>query len=205
MKRAMDIAGALAGLVLFSPVILAVCVLIRLCLGKGVFFVQRRPGFKGIPFNLVKFRTMRDRCAADGSPLPDQLRMTRLGSFLRKASLDELPELLNVLKGDMSLVGPRPLLMEYMPLYTPEQHRRHDVRPGLTGWAQIHGRNDTSWEDRLARDVWYVDHRSFWLDLTILVRTVTQVLLCRGVSAEGHVTMPRFQGTPQHRADRHPQ
>lgn len=194
MKRGMDIAGALVGLVLLSPVMLCLCALIRLRLGSPVFFVQQRPGLKGNPFRLIKFRTMLDQVTLDGSPLSDELRMTRLGAFLRAASLDELPELLNVLKGDMSLVGPRPLLMEYLPLYSPEQRRRHEVRPGLTGWAQIHGRNDTTWEDRLMRDVWYVDHRSFWLDLTILVRTVTQVLFCRGVSAAGHATMPRFQG-----------
>lgn len=195
MKRSMDVIGAFIGLVLFCPVILLLFIVVRLYLGRPAFYIHQRPGFGGRPFMLIKFRTMLDQSGPDGSPLPDEQRMTRLGAFLRATSMDELPELLNVLKGDMSLVGPRPLLMEYLSLYTPEQHRRHAVRPGLTGWAQIHGRNDTSWEERLARDIWYVDHRSFWLDLTILTRTFAQVLLRRGISANGHVSMPRFHGT----------
>jgi sugar transferase EpsL len=194
MKRIVDIAGAFAGLVLLSPVMLFVALLIRIRLGRPVFFSQQRPGLNGKPFRLVKFRTMRDQFAADGTPLPDELRMTKLGTFLRKSSADELPELLNVLKGDMSLVGPRPLLMEYLPRYTPEQRRRHDVKPGLTGWAQVNGRNASSWEDRLARDVWYVDHQSFALDVRILFKTVIQVVSRQGVNAPNHVTMPPFEG-----------
>lgn len=198
MKRTTDILGALIGLVFLSPVLLFLAVLIRFRLGQPVFFIQRRPGLGGKPFHLIKFRTMHNPCTADGTIFSDKRRMTRLGSFLRRTSLDELPELFNVLKGDMSLVGPRPLLMEYLPLYTLEQRRRHEVRPGLTGWAQIHGRNDTTWEDRLSRDVWYVDHCSFLLDLRILCLTVIQVFSFKGVNASGHVTMPRFQGTAQH-------
>lgn len=194
MKRVVDIIGAFAGLVLLSPVMLFLVLIIKLRLGRPVFFNQQRPGLDEKPFKLIKFRTMRDQFAADGSPLPDEMRMTKLGTFLRKTSADELPELFNVLKGDMSLVGPRPLLMEYLPRYTPEQRRRHDVKPGLTGWAQVNGRNASSWEDRLARDVWYVDHQSFALDVLILFKTVFQVVSRKGVSAPNHVTMPPFEG-----------
>lgn len=194
MKRFMDITGAILGLLLCGPLLFIVMLWIRCTLGRPVFFVQWRPGLGGRPFRLIKFRTMAERYNEDGSPLADELRMTRLGRFLRRASLDEMPELLNVLKGEMSLVGPRPLLMEYLPLYSPEQSRRHGVRPGLTGWAQVNGRNDTTWEARLARDVWYVDHQSIWLDVRILCMTVGQVLLQRGVNAPGHVTMPQFRG-----------
>jgi lipopolysaccharide/colanic/teichoic acid biosynthesis glycosyltransferase len=195
LKRSLDVIVSGAALVLLAPLLLLIAILILLLLGHPVFFRQRRPGWKGRPFMLVKFRTMTGGCDRQGLPLPDAQRLTPFGLFLRRSSLDELPELWNVLKGDMSLVGPRPLLMEYLPLYTPEQGRRHDVRPGLTGWAQIHGRNDTSWEARLRQDVWYVDHASFRLDLFILVRTFAQVISRRGVSSPGHVTMPKFEGT----------
>jgi lipopolysaccharide/colanic/teichoic acid biosynthesis glycosyltransferase len=168
---------------------------VRVALGAPVLFRQRRPGRDGRPFTLVKFRTMRDAVDANGRALEDAARLTRFGSLLRATSLDELPELWNVLRGDMSLVGPRPLLMEYLPRYTATQQRRHDVRPGITGWAQVNGRNATSWEERLAQDVWYVEHQSFALDLRILLRTVRQVVIADGVAQAGHVTMPRFTGS----------
>jgi lipopolysaccharide/colanic/teichoic acid biosynthesis glycosyltransferase len=160
-----------------------------------VLFRQVRPGLQGRPFTMVKFRTMTDDRGPDGALLPDARRLTPFGRFLRASSLDELPELWNVLKGDMSLVGPRPLLMEYLPLYTPEQARRHEVRPGITGWAQVNGRNAISWANKFALDVWYVDHRSLWLDLQILWRTVRKVLVRDGISAEGEATMPKFTGS----------
>jgi lipopolysaccharide/colanic/teichoic acid biosynthesis glycosyltransferase len=191
-KRMLDACASLLGLLLLWPLILVVALLIRMLLGSPVFFVQRRPGLHGQPFSLWKFRTMRDALGADGKPLTDAERLTRFGRFLRASSLDELPELWNVLKGDMSLVGPRPWLMEYLPHYTAEQMRRHEVRPGITGWAQVNGRNAASWEERLRLDVWYVDHWSFWLDLRILLRTVWTVVRREGISAEGHATMPRF-------------
>ncbi len=165
-KRAVDVAGAALALLLFSPLLAAIVVGVRRSVGKPVLFRQTRPGFMGKPFDMIKFRTMRDACDAAGKPLPDDARLTRFGSFLRKSSLDELPELWNVLKGDMSLVGPRPLLMQYLDRYTPEQARRHEVKPGLTGWAQINGRNAISWEKKFELDVWYVDHQSLALDLT---------------------------------------
>ena len=201
MKRGFDILISALGLLLFSPLLLLIILVSRLTLGRQVFFMQTRPGLQGRPFKIIKFRTMTDARCAKNQLLPDEHRLTAFGQFLRKSSLDELPELLNVLRGDMSMVGPRPLLMEYLPLYTPEQRRRHDVRPGLTGWAQIHGRNVTTWEERLARDVWYVDHRSFLLDLRILCLTLLQVFSLQGINASGHVTMPRFQGTAQRRKD----
>jgi sugar transferase EpsL len=191
-KRALDIVVALGGLVLAAPVLLLIALAVRVCLGAPVLFRQRRPGLGGQPFMLLKFRTMTDARAAAGELLPDDQRMTPLGRFLRRSSLDELPELINVLKGEMSLVGPRPLLMEYLPHYTPEQARRHEVRPGLTGWAAIHGRNATTWAERLQQDVWYVDHRSFALDCRILLSTVVKVLRQEGISPEGRVTMTRF-------------
>ena len=159
-----------------------------------MLFRQIRPGLDGKPFEMVKFRTMRDAIDVDGNLLPDVERMVPFGNFLRSSSLDELPELWNVLRGDMSLVGPRPLLMEYLPLYSPEQYRRHEVRPGVTGWAQINGRNALSWEEKFKLDVWYVDHRSFWLDLKILFLTIKKVLLRDGISAEGEATMTKFTG-----------
>ena len=195
LKRATDAIAAGVGLAALAPILGATALTVRLILGSPVLFRQRRPGLHGEPFILLKFRTMREARDTEGELLPDEERMTRFGSFLRRASLDELPTLWNVLKGDMSLVGPRPLLMEYLPLYTPEQARRHEVRPGITGWAQVRGRNELPWEERLALDVWYVDHQSFWLDLKILFLTVWKVLKREGISALGSATMPRFEGT----------
>jgi lipopolysaccharide/colanic/teichoic acid biosynthesis glycosyltransferase len=194
VKRAFDRAAAGAGLVVLSPVLAGVAVAIRATMGSPVFFLQERPGLHGRPFRIVKFRTMLDARDASGRLRPDAERLTRLGRFLRATSLDELPELWNVLRGEMSLVGPRPLLMEYLPRYTPEQARRHDVLPGLTGWAQVHGRNALGWEEKFALDVWYVDHWSLGLDARILWRTLRQVLLREGISHEGHATMPVFTG-----------
>lgn len=194
-KRWFDAGVALVLLVVLSPVLLLTGVLVALFLGRPVLFCQQRPGRGAAPFTMVKFRTMRDAKASDGSLLPDAERLTRLGRFLRAASLDELPELWNVLKGEMSLVGPRPLLMDYLRHYTPEQARRHEVRPGITGWAQVHGRNTAAWEDRLRLDVWYVEHWSFWLDVRILLRTAWTVVRREGISATGHATMPRFDET----------
>lgn len=164
-------------------------------LGFPVFYRQERPGKDGKPFEMVKFRTMRDLNDKDGMPLPDKQRMTSFGSFLRSSSLDELPELWNVLKGDMSLVGPRPLLVEYLPLYSQEQYRRHEVKPGITGWAQVNGRNTLSWEEKFKLDVWYVDHLSFWLDIKILFLTVKKVLMKDGINANGEATMSKFTGS----------
>ncbi len=189
-KRLLDLALVLPGLVLLAPVLLAVAVAVRVKLGPGVFFRQQRPGLHGRPFFIIKFRTMLPGTG------PDAERLTPFGRFLRSASLDELPELLNVLAGDMSLVGPRPLLMQYLPRYTKEQARRHEVLPGLTGWAQVNGRNALTWEQKFALDVWYVDNRSLWLDLEILWRTLRAVLLRHGISAPGEATMPEFTGTP---------
>jgi sugar transferase EpsL len=194
LKRLFDIVFSALALLLLSPLLAALALAVLLPGGGPVLFVQERPGLRGKPFWLYKFRTMRDLRDAAGAPLPDADRLTRVGRFLRAASLDELPELLNVLKGDMSLVGPRPLLMEYLPLYTQEQGRRHDVKPGLTGWAQIHGRNDQSWEERFELDVWYVDNRSMLLDVKILAVTLLRVLRREGISQPGHATMPPFRG-----------
>lgn len=194
MKRLFDIVACLAALILFTPVMLMVAWQIRNKLGAPVLFRQIRPGLDGKPFEMVKFRTMRDAIDVEGNSLPDVERMVPFGNFLRSSSLDELPELWNVLRGDMSLVGPRPLLMEYLPLYSPEQYRRHEVRPGVTGWAQINGRNALSWEEKFKLDVWYVDHRSFWLDLKILFLTIKKVLRRDGISAEGEATMAKFTG-----------
>lgn len=191
-KRAVDLAGAALGLVAAAPLALVVALLVRLRLGRPVLYRQLRPGLGGRPFEIRKFRTMRDAADAAGRPLPDAERLTRLGRWLRRTSLDELPELVNVLRGEMSLVGPRPLLIEYLPRYDAEQARRHEVRPGITGWAQVQGRNAVGWEERFRLDVWYVDHLSARLDLAILLRTVGQVVRGRGVSAAGHATMPRF-------------
>ena len=195
MKRLFDFIAALSALLLLSPVIAIVAWKIRKNLGSPVLFRQVRPGKEGKPFEMVKFRTMRDANDEEGKPLPDEQRMTPFGNWLRSTSLDELPELWNVVKGDMSLVGPRPLLMEYLPLYSKEQYRRHEVRPGVTGWAQINGRNALSWEDKFKLDVWYVDHQSFWLDIKILFLTVKKVLVRDGISAEGEVTMTKFTGS----------
>jgi lipopolysaccharide/colanic/teichoic acid biosynthesis glycosyltransferase len=195
LKRIYDIFAATFGLLLLSPVILIVACQARHKLGSPVFFRQTRPGKDGRPFQMVKFRTMLDATDKHGNPLPDDQRMTPFGAFLRSTSLDELPELWNVLKGDMSLVGPRPLLVEYLPLYSKEQYRRHEVRPGVTGWAQINGRNAISWEDKFRLDVWYVDNQSLWLDLKILFLTVKKVLIRDGISGEGEVTMSKFTGS----------
>lgn len=194
IKRAIDIAAATVGLVLFAVPMLAVAAAIRVSMGSPVIFRQQRPGKGGAPFELLKFRTMLPPLSRERATDDDGMRITALGAFLRRTSLDELPTLWNVLRGDMSLVGPRPLLMEYLPLYSPEQSRRHAVRPGLTGWAQIHGRNDQSWEERLSMDVWYVDHRSLLLDIRIIIATVGKVLSGAGVSSPGHATMPKFRG-----------
>lgn len=195
MKRLFDILVSGIGLVLLSPLLLAVALLVRAKLGSPVLFRHRRPGLHGRLFTMLKFRTMTDAVGSDGALLPDAERLTPFGRFLRRTSLDELPELWNVLIGDMSLVGPRPLLIEYLPLYTPEQARRHDVRPGLTGWAQVNGRNALSWDEKFALDLWYVDHQSFALDLKILWRTIFKVFARQGISAEGEATMPRFEGS----------
>lgn len=195
MKRLIDFLAALIALLLLAPVLAVIAWQIRRKLGYPVLFRQTRPGFHGQPFKMVKFRTMGDAIDAQGNPLPDSQRMTPFGNFLRSASFDELPELWNVLKGEMSLVGPRPLLMEYLPLYSPEQARRHEVRPGVTGWAQVNGRNALSWDEKFKLDVWYVDNQSFSLDLKILLMTVKKVLVREGISAAGEVTMPRFTGS----------
>ncbi len=194
MKRALDILGAAAGLVLLSLLLAAVALLVRWQMGRPVLFRQTRPGLNGRPFAMVKFRTMRDAADAAGRPLPDAERLTPLGRFLRATSLDELPELWNVLRGEMSLVGPRPLLMEYLPLYSAVQARRHEVKPGITGWAQVNGRNALTWDDKFSLDVWYVDNRSLWLDLRILGQTLLKVVRREGISAAGEATMPRFTG-----------
>lgn len=195
MKRLFDILGAGAGLVLLFPLLLWLAWRIRQDMGGRVLFIQERPGKGGKPFNMIKFRSMRDTHAQDGKPLPDADRLTPLGQRLRSSSADELPELWNVLKGDMSLVGPRPLLMKYLPLYTTEQARRHDVRPGITGWAQINGRNTITWDEKFALDVWYVDNHTLWLDLKILFLTVRKVIIREGISAEGEATISAFKGT----------
>lgn len=193
-KRFFDIIASALGLIILSPIIAIIAWQIKRKLGSPVLFRQTRPGKDGKPFEMIKFRTMRDAVDANGNPLPDEERMTPFGSFLRSTSLDELPELWNVLKGDMSLVGPRPLLMEYLPLYSAEQYRRHEVRPGVTGWAQINGRNAISWEDKFKLDVWYVGNRSLWLDIKIILLTIKKVLVRDGISAEGEATMSKFVG-----------
>jgi lipopolysaccharide/colanic/teichoic acid biosynthesis glycosyltransferase len=194
MKRFFDFSVALVAFALLGLLLLLLAWQVRRKLGSPVFFRQVRPGLRGQPFQMVKFRTMTDERGPDGQLLPDAERLTPFGRFLRASSLDELPELWNVLKGEMSLVGPRPLLMEYLPLYSAEQARRHEVRPGITGWAQVNGRNALSWEDKFKLDVWYVDHRSLWLDIRILWLTVRKVLVREGISAEGEATMSRFAG-----------
>lgn len=196
-KRLFDIFVSALALLLLSPVIAIVAWQIRRKLGSPVLFRQIRPGLNGKPFEMIKFRTMRDAVDASGNQLPDIERMTPFGCLLRSSSLDELPELWNVLKGDMSLVGPRPLLMEYLPLYSPEQYRRHDVRPGVTGWAQINGRNALGWDEKFKLDVWYVENHSMWLDLKILFLTIKKVIIRDGIAADGEATMTRFEGSPQ--------
>ncbi len=194
MKRFFDFTVAAVALLLLCLPLLALTLLVRRKLGRPAFFRQVRPGLHGKPFEMVKFRSMTDARGPDGALLPDADRLTPFGRFLRSSSLDELPGLWSVLKGDMSLVGPRPLLMEYLPLYSPEQARRHEVRPGITGWAQVNGRNAIGWDDKFKLDVWYVDHRSLWLDLKILWLTVKKVLVRDGISAAGEATMARFTG-----------
>lgn len=191
----MDVLGSILGLVVFSPVLLLLYFWIRKDMGSPVIFRQTRPGQDGQPFSMMKFRSMRDATGRDGQPLPDAERITPLGVKLRSSSLDELPGLWNVLKGDMSLVGPRPLLVEYLPLYSLTQARRHELRPGITGWAQVNGRNALSWEKKFELDVWYVDNRTIWLDLKIIWMTIRKVIKRDDISAEGEVTMPRFTGS----------
>lgn len=186
-----------ACMVAFSPVFLVLFVLIKIMLGSPVIFKQQRPGFRGKPFIMYKFRTMRELLDSDGAPLPDVRRLTKFGNFLRSTSLDELPALFNVIKGDLSLVGPRPLLMEYMPLYSAEQARRHEVKPGITGWAQVNGRNAISWEEKFKLDVWYVDNRSFRLDCKILCLTLFKVFKREGITQKGHATIEKFKGNRQ--------
>ncbi|MDI4635977.1 MULTISPECIES: sugar transferase [Halomonadaceae] len=193
-KRLFDVSVALALLVVLSPLLTIVALSIAFRLGRPVLFRQHRPGLHGRPYEIVKFRTMRDAVDSQGRPLPDEARMTRLGTWLRATSIDELPELWNVVKGEMSLVGPRPLMMEYLPRYSAEQQRRHEVLPGITGWAQVNGRNTLSWQEKFELDVWYVDHRTAWLDLRILMLTVKKVFCRDGISAEGHVTVEDFYG-----------
>lgn len=195
IKRAFDLLVVLCSLPLLCPLMLVLMLLVRVRLGSPVFFRQLRPGLRGRTFLMYKFRTMTDARDASGNLLPDAQRMTGLGSFLRSSSLDELPELFNVLRGEMSLVGPRPLLPEYLPLYTPEQSRRHEVLPGVTGWAQVNGRNAITWEEKFRLDVWYVDNRSFLLNLRILYLTLAKVFLRHGISQQGEATMERFRGS----------
>ena len=197
MKRIFDLLLSIPFILIISPVVVVLGGLVYINLGSPVFFLQKRPGLRGKPFNMIKFRTMTNAQDAEGSVLPDGQRLTRFGRFLRITSLDELPELINVIKGDMSFVGPRPLLMEYLGRYTPEQARRHAVKPGITGWAQVNGRNSISWEEKFKLDVWYVDNRSFWLDLKILFITITQVFKRSGINEEGQATMSKFKGSKE--------
>ena len=195
VKRFLDIVGSITGLIIFSPILAIVAFILYLRMSTPILFRQVRPGLHGQPFRMIKFRTMLDAVDDRGNALPDAQRLTRLGRFLRSTSLDELPGLWNVLKGDMSLVGPRPLLMEYLPLYSPQQARRHEVRPGVTGWAQINGRNALSWDEKFALDVWYVDNQSMALDSRILWLTIKKVIVRDGISATGEATMPKFTGS----------
>lgn len=197
MKRILDLLVAAVMLIVLGPLLLTVALMVRVKLGSPVLFRQQRPGLHGRPFNLVKFRTMLDAFDSEGRALPDGVRLTDFGKWLRSSSLDELPELINILRGDMSLVGPRPLLVQYMPLYSPEQARRHEMRPGLTGWAQVNGRNALSWNEKFALDIWYVDNRTLMLDLRILWMTGRKVLFRESISADGEATMPPFTGSNQ--------
>lgn len=194
IKRIVDMTMSGIGVIVLSPLLVIISVIILIQMGRPVFFKQMRPGLNGKPFDMYKFRTMTNAKDKQGYPLPDEQRLTRLGRFLRSTSLDELPELFNVLKGDMSLVGPRPLLMQYLDRYTPEQARRHEVKPGITGWAQVNGRNAITWEEKFALDVWYVDNWSLWLDMKIMAMTVVKVLKREGINAVGEATMPEFLG-----------
>jgi len=210
LKRVFDLSIVLISLILLSPLLLAIATIVRFKLGSPVFFHQQRPGMNGKPFIILKFRTMEDLRDQKGQLLSDTERTTYFGRFLRSTSLDELPELFNILKGDMSFVGPRPLLMKYLPLYTPEQARRHEVKPGITGWAQVNGRNTINWEKKFRYDIWYVDNCSMWLDITILFLTILKVIKREGVSQEGHISMDEFMGSePLHtdsfnNIDKHP-
>jgi len=195
LKRLFDLTISAILIIILLPVIALTAGLVRYKLGKPVLFKQQRPGLYGKPFYIYKFRTMTNERDVNGNLLPDEMRLTPFGKFLRKFSLDELPQLFNVVKGDLSLVGPRPLLMEYLPRYTKEQARRHEVRPGITGWAQVNGRNALTWEEKFKLDVWYVDNQSFWLDLKILWLTFLKVIRSEGINREGHVTMPEFKGS----------
>lgn len=195
LKRGLDVCLACAGLVVLAPLMAVLAMLVYFDMGRPILFSQQRPGKHRKLFTLHKFRTMRKAVDAGCEPLPDAARLTPVGRFLRRYSLDELPQFWNVLRGDMSFVGPRPLLVEYLPLYSAEQARRHEVRPGITGWAQVHGRNAQSWEERLLLDVWYVDHRSLWLDAKILWLTLLKIMRSEGISQPGHATMPRFTGS----------
>jgi sugar transferase EpsL len=199
-KRILDLLISIPAFLLSAPLMVTTAILLHWSLGKGIFFCQERPGLHGKPFVIYKFRTMRDSRDAKGHLLPDSERLTCLGRLLRSTSLDELPELFNVLSGDMSVVGPRPLLMQYLDRYSPEQMRRHDVKPGITGWAQVNGRNAITWEEKFKLDVWYVDHQSIWLDLEIIALTLLKVLKREGISHTGHATMEEFWGT-QRRAE----
>ena len=193
VKRLVDFTAAMLALLVLMPLLVVLWIMVRIKHGSPVLFCQQRPGLFANPFTIYKFRSMTDERGADGNLLPDKQRLGGFGKYLRSTSLDELPSLINVLKGEMSLVGPRPLLMEYLPLYSTEQNRRHEVRPGITGWAQVNGRNTISWEEKFEMDVWYVDNRSFWLDFKILFLTVKKVLLRDNVSQSGHVTMEKFR------------
>lgn len=201
IKRVLDVVAAVLAALIFLPAILVIPILIRWRMGPPVLFRQLRPGLNGVPFELMKFRTMHESHDQNGHPLPDGMRLSGLGSVLRRYSLDELPQLFNVVRGDMGLVGPRPLLMEYLPLYSPAQARRHEVRPGITGWAQVNGRNAISWEQKFELDVWYVDHRSFALDLRILAMTVMRVFRGGDINQSGAATMTKFAGTQVKVAD----
>lgn len=201
LKRALDIIIASAALALLSPVYLIVARKVKKNLGSPVLFRQVRPGLNGKPFEMIKFRSMKDAVDAQGHALPDSERLTPFGKMLRATSLDEMPELWNVIKGDMSIVGPRPLLMEYLPLYNEEQAKRHNVRPGMTGHAQVNGRNAISWEEKFKLDSWYVENQSLWLDFKIMLKTVKKVLAKEDISAEGEVTVTKFSGTPEHKDD----
>ncbi len=201
IKRFFDLMLTIPGLILISPLLLVVTLMIWLVEGRPIFFTQQRPGYKGRLFTLYKFRTMRQETGADGKPLPDAQRLTRLGRWLRATSIDELPECFNVLRGEMSLVGPRPLLVQYLDRYTPEQMRRHDVLPGITGWAQVNGRNAISWEDKFRLDVWYVDHWSLWLDIKILALTFWKIIKREGINQPGQVTAAEFMGSAGQSSD----
>jgi sugar transferase EpsL len=205
IKRLFDIISSVAGLIVISPLLVVLAVLVRLKLGSPILFRQQRPGLGGKAFVIYKFRTMTDQRDASGNLLPDEQRLPAFGRFLRSMSFDELPELLNVLKGDMSIVGPRPLMMKYLERYSPQQARRHEVKPGITGWAQINGRNTISWEDKFKLDVWYVDNWTFWLDMKIILKSVWMVVAKEGIIQQGRATMDEFMGTPQNDAVERPQ